>query len=299
MKHLSVLYFFTTLLVGGTSLGIAAFVYVKTKDKTIRYSLYSYTPFTLVVVFHTLIAYIETNIPATYPFVLMILDYFATISLLSLIFVVPASVHYFFSIPHAARRNTLFGGLAALAYMGYHISEFLVTGENLKLAGEYLREGLFIAVMIYCVILEARYYKTIQVSSRRKIERWGPLLLGCSLPGLMYDMFLYEISPFRFYPILYCGLSILLIYYFLTSYSHQSQMQKRTMLEEDFFRTNNISSREQEIITLVLKGYSNQKIAETLYISLHTVKAHLRNIYAKLEVKSRYELMMRVKSVDE
>ena len=42
---------------------------------------------------------------------------------------------------------------------------------------------------------------------------------------------------------------------------------------------------------LVLKGYSNQKIAETLFISLHTVKSHLRNIYPKFEVNSRYELI--------
>jgi DNA-binding CsgD family transcriptional regulator len=295
MKHLYVFYFFATLLVGVISLGIAAFVYLKTKDKPIRYYLYFYVPFTLVVVFYTAIAYIEANIPTTYPFVLEILNYFAAISLLSLIYVVPVSVHYLSSIPHAARRNVIFGSIAAIAYMGYHVDEFFITEQKLRLFGEYLLSGLFIAVMIYCVIVDLRSYKKTHDLIKKGIERWSSIIFGFSLPGLMCDMFLSDIFPFRFYPLLYCGFSIFFTLYFLKYYSHQSHAPEQAMPEEDFFKHYNISPREQEIITLVLKGYSNQKIAETLYISLNTVKAHLRNIYPKLEVKSRYELITLIK----
>jgi hypothetical protein len=132
MKHLYVFYFFTTLLVGIVSLGIAAFVYLKTRDKAIRHYLYFYVPFTLVVVFYTAIAYIEANIPTIYPFVLAMLNYFATTSLLSLIFVVPVSVHYLSSTPYATRRNAIFAGIAVITYMGYHIVEFIITEETLR-----------------------------------------------------------------------------------------------------------------------------------------------------------------------
>ena len=52
---------------------------------------------------------------------------------------------------------------------------------------------------------------------------------------------------------------------------------------------NPLSGRELEIIERVATGATNQKIAIDLAISINTVKAHLRNIYGKLEVESRTE----------
>ncbi|WDE02578.1 response regulator transcription factor [Thalassomonas actiniarum] len=52
---------------------------------------------------------------------------------------------------------------------------------------------------------------------------------------------------------------------------------------------NSLSSREAEIISLLSKGLSNKEIAKTLYLSVHTVITHTRNIYKKLNVNSRAE----------
>jgi LuxR family transcriptional regulator, maltose regulon positive regulatory protein len=48
-----------------------------------------------------------------------------------------------------------------------------------------------------------------------------------------------------------------------------------------------LSARELELLTLIAEGLSNREIADRLYLSLHTVKAHARNIYAKLGVVGR------------
>lgn len=50
-----------------------------------------------------------------------------------------------------------------------------------------------------------------------------------------------------------------------------------------------LSQREDEMLTLLAKGLSNKEMARLLSISLETVKWHLKNLYAKLEVGSRTE----------
>ncbi len=52
-----------------------------------------------------------------------------------------------------------------------------------------------------------------------------------------------------------------------------------------------ITKREQEIIKEVCSGKSNQEIADTLFISLQTVKDHTHRIYLKIGIKSRAQLI--------
>ncbi len=51
----------------------------------------------------------------------------------------------------------------------------------------------------------------------------------------------------------------------------------------------NLSSREIEVLNLLADGYNYQEIAEALFISVDTVRHHIRNIYKKLHVHSQSE----------
>jgi len=90
------------------------------------------------------------------------------------------------------------------------------------------------------------------------VENWPPLLY------LKYGLEKYYVEP-QAQPILDINLS-------------------------SFYKKFQISSREQEIINLILNGKSNTEIEKDLFISLHTVKNHIYNIYQKLGVKSRLQL---------
>lgn len=54
-----------------------------------------------------------------------------------------------------------------------------------------------------------------------------------------------------------------------------------------------LTPREIEIVSLILKGHSNNSIAGTLMISVGTVKIHRKNIYHKLGLSSQAELFTR------
>jgi|GEM_PF-4237275 len=58
-----------------------------------------------------------------------------------------------------------------------------------------------------------------------------------------------------------------------------------------YYDRHKISKREAEIIELVIRGKTNQEIEDELFISIKTVKVHLYNIYQKLEVKNRLQLI--------
>lgn len=56
-------------------------------------------------------------------------------------------------------------------------------------------------------------------------------------------------------------------------------------------KVTNLSDREREIVALVSRGYKNKEIANNLFISEPTVKSHLYNIFRKLEIKNRPQLV--------
>lgn len=53
-----------------------------------------------------------------------------------------------------------------------------------------------------------------------------------------------------------------------------------------------LTAREYDILFLLAKGYDNQTIADELFISLKTVKTHVSNILAKLEVDDRTQAVV-------
>ena len=54
-----------------------------------------------------------------------------------------------------------------------------------------------------------------------------------------------------------------------------------------------ISEREAAVLNLVVQGKTNPDIAEQLYISVNTVKNHLKNIYRKMGVSSRSQAVVK------
>lgn len=68
--------------------------------------------------------------------------------------------------------------------------------------------------------------------------------------------------------------------------------QKLKHHEENPALHEELTAREKDILNLLAKGYDNQTIADELYISLKTVKTHVSNILAKLQVDDRTQAVV-------
>jgi DNA-binding NarL/FixJ family response regulator len=51
-----------------------------------------------------------------------------------------------------------------------------------------------------------------------------------------------------------------------------------------------LSKREVEVLTLVAKGKSNKEIANTLFVTENTIKAHMSSILEKLHLRNRQQV---------
>jgi DNA-binding NarL/FixJ family response regulator len=64
--------------------------------------------------------------------------------------------------------------------------------------------------------------------------------------------------------------------------------------EDDFMKHAQLTDREKEIMWAIVDGADSQSIAQRLFISLHTVQSHRKNLFKKLSVHSAAELIKKV-----
>lgn len=67
-------------------------------------------------------------------------------------------------------------------------------------------------------------------------------------------------------------------------------LEEKRIEENEEYLHDRLTSRENEVVQLISKGYTNQDIADELFITLKTVKTHVSNILSKLEVEDRTQV---------
>ncbi len=72
---------------------------------------------------------------------------------------------------------------------------------------------------------------------------------------------------------------------------YNSNSQEAQLTQEQLTTISSLTRREKAIVSLVCKGSSNNDIAESLFISCHTVKTHIYSAFRKTQCKNRVELI--------
>ncbi|ABA88231.1 helix-turn-helix transcriptional response regulator, LuxR family [Syntrophotalea carbinolica DSM 2380] len=76
---------------------------------------------------------------------------------------------------------------------------------------------------------------------------------------------------------------------------HASEQEEESPADKDDESDAFLTRREQQILSCLAQGQGNKEISNALFISTETVKTHIKNIFKKLEVKSRLEAVIAAK----
>ena len=87
---------------------------------------------------------------------------------------------------------------------------------------------------------------------------------------------------------------MLLVFFFIRSHVEREILDRGGEDLEDLSKYR-ITERESEVVRYICKGMTNKEIAWELKISVNTVNNHVANIFEKMDVRSRIELIRKVR----
>lgn len=140
-----------------------------------------------------------------------------------------------------------------------------------------------ILAVMFCIILFKKFNKGLFVKEKK-------IILLFALSNVVLGIISKQI-PFIF--INFASIITIVISY---EYFYSNPIKNQNdEISESFIKSFNITKREQEILTELLKGKTNKELAECFFVTQKTIEAHLGNIYKKTGVKNRLELFSRIK----
>ena len=307
MEDIQIAYYLLVILIGFAALSIAVFWAVKTKESDLLNFCILYALFTLVLIVLVLKKYlflnVETYSARSWYFisgVLQLVDFA----------VIMAAIHFLLGIYQIRFRKVItFAFLLVMLVCDVLI--FSPIGAVLDVDARTIRLGIGYQIASVGYFVSFTFMLALGYGPLRRV--WGTdkrdFMIGflvfatvgyietlLNLPATLRttvatlsgdDGFLFSSIPYAVY-------GIFLINYFL-HYYHPTPLALDE-LSETFLSKYGITDREREIILKVIQGKSNADIAGELFISLATVKTHLHNIYTKIGVESRFDLLARVRS---
>jgi DNA-binding CsgD family transcriptional regulator len=307
MEHLQIAYDLFVIMIGLVALSIVVFWAARTGEADLRDFGILYTCFTLVLIVGLLKKYLFLNVE----------DYSARAwywlsgAEQALGFaVIVAAIHFLTGVYRVRYRRAI--TIASLGIMLVCVLLiFSPVGAVLDADARTIRFGTgyriaavgYFAAFTFMLALGYSLLRRLWQSERRNFlvgllvfatVGYGETVLNLPQGLRSTVVTLSNAGGFLFSSIPYALYGVFLILYFLR-YPVPAPLTMDA-LPEAFLAKYGITDREREIILKVVEGKSNADIAGELFISLATVKTHLHNIYRKIGVDSRYDLLARVRS---
>jgi ATP/maltotriose-dependent transcriptional regulator MalT len=77
---------------------------------------------------------------------------------------------------------------------------------------------------------------------------------------------------------------------------HENELSQSELISQKV-KQFNLTEREDEVLILIAKGYTNTEIADQMFVSVNTIKTHIKNLFIKLDVRNRIEATKKTKLI--
>ena len=307
MEHLQIAFDLLVIIIGFAALSIAISWALRTGEADLLNFCLLYALFTFVLVTTVLKKYLAVNVEGYSAWTWYLLS--GIHELLSYA-VVAATIHFLLGVYRIRSRKILSLVFVALMLISDGLL-FSPLGAVLDAPNKIIHFGIgyriasgwYFASFTFAIVLGFGWLHRVWKTEKRTfvlglllfaafgyvetlLSFWRDLGRAAVLLA-MDNSFLYSSIPYVLY-------GIFVIVYFLNFFVPASVNIDQVF--EAFLAKYGITEREREIILKVVQGKSNADIARELFVSIATVKTHLHNIYTKIGVNSRYNLLARVRS---
>ncbi len=304
MRHFIILVYFVSFLVGSSALLLFLIIYMKNRMRLIKlYNIFMllYTIYLLIKLFDT---YILTIVGYSTPNIYIFSNFFYFIWFIFFIYITPLFFHELISIPFTKVKKIIFACMS-IATLVLLIVPFIIKNNTqeililMKFELQVICASFFMITLFYIIYLLWLNREKIENEINKKILKTILTLCVIFLPGFIADFFSYKIQSewkilpygFEFNIFFYLTWNIISIIFVIQYFVTKITVVPSVKIPDNFIKKYSISEKEKEIISLIVKGYSNKQIADNLFVSSQTVKNHVYNIFQKSTVKSRTELI--------
>jgi DNA-binding CsgD family transcriptional regulator len=284
------------ITIGVTTLLISLIYYFKSKNKLMLYYIYIEI---VVILYLALNMTMNLNLSPSnivfYPKKICLMFVFRNM----LLFLIPLFFHTAFSIKNIKTTSILFGCFSILNTLNVLSPWFIDFETKQFLPGFYLNYLFGIGTVIYLIVLIFCHLKKLFDTRIRLmlivfcalLAIFTPLLCVMDYELIFQKKLILALRDISFHSLFYSVWNILFLI-FLACYIQIKPIQLTPQMEENpFFGQYGITAREKEIIFFMNQGLSNKQIGSKLFISELTVKSHIQNIYKKLNVGNKMEMI--------
>ena len=183
----------------------------------------------------------------------------------------------------------------AMAYFGIGLAALIVDNATFDRWAFIIQTLMFLSMYIYCIVTLWVNLKNIEDRSSRGVALAINIVSLSLIPLSILSVFFRSVSDFS-YPVYVLAFSIIIMVYNYIRFGLDRQKdQNQPELSFESLSRYMISEREFTVVQLICEGLTNKEIAQELSISVNTVNNHVANIFSKMEVRSRIDLLKALK----
>lgn len=183
----------------------------------------------------------------------------------------------------------------ALAYFGVGLTDIILVSPTFHFWAVLCQTVIFLGMYVYCIVTLWVNLKNITDKSARSVSLSINIVSLSLIPLSIFSLFFEGVESFS-YPIYVLAFSIVIMVYNYIRFGLDKQMaESRPELKIESLAKYKISEREFSVVRLICEGLTNKEIAQELSISVNTVNNHVSNIFNKMEVRSRIDLLKALK----